>query len=446
MGKYFGTDGFRGEAGVSLTAHSAYKIGRYLGYAHSNAERRARIVVGKDTRRSSYMLEYALAAGVCASGGDVYLMHVTTTPSVSYAVRTEGFDVGVMISASHNPYYDNGIKLMRSDGEKMDEQECLKIEQYLDSPDELPLATRDKIGRTVDYVLARNRYTGYLISLSKHSYKGLRVGIDGANGAAWSLARSIFDTLGAKTCVIGDTPNGTNINLKSGSTDMKALCELVVREGLDIGFAFDGDADRCLAVNERGEIMRGEHILYFMSKYLRAQGEPGCEQIVTTVMSNLALTAALKKEGIGVRVCGVGDRFVYEAMDTCGAALGGEESGHIIFKKHGTTGDGLITAIKIMEALIESKGRASELSRGLKLYPQLMRNVKVVDKARTMADKRLLSAVALQEKALHGEGRVLVRASGTEPLVRIMVESQDEGVCASVADALEDIVRLTQTE
>ena len=364
MGKYFGTDGFRGEANVGLTVEHAFRIGRFLG-AYFSADRRARIVIGKDTRLSSYMFEYALVAGLCASGADAYLLHVTTTPSVSYVVRSEDFDAGIMISASHNPYYDNGIKLINSSGEKMSDDVTDKIEKYLDSNDGLPLATRDGIGRTVDYVIGRNRYTGYIISLARHSYKGMKIAIDAANGASWMLAKSIFDTLGAKTYTIGNAPDGTNINNGCGSTHMERISQLVRECGCDIGFAFDGDVDRCLAVDERGEVINGENILYFSAKYLHGCGALAKNTVVTTVMSNLGLKDSLEREGIDCIFTDVGDRFVWEAMRDGGYSLGGEESGHIIFSKFATTGDGLITAIKIMEILIESKLSASRLSDGL---------------------------------------------------------------------------------
>ena len=430
MGRYFGTDGFRGEAGRELTALAAYKIGRYLGHRAAATGERGRIVIGKDTRLSSYMLEYALAAGVCASGSDAYLLHVTTTPSVSYITRCDGFSAGVMISASHNPYSDNGIKLVGREGEKLSEDFTDGIEEYIDTEgDPLPTAVGNKIGRTVDYVLGRNRYTGYLISLSRHSYKGLRVGLDAANGAAWMIAKSVFDTLGAKTYVIGDTPSGTNINDGVGSTKIGALSELVRRERLDIGFAFDGDADRCLAVDSRGEVLTGEHILYFMAKYLRTQGELEGNTVVTTVMSNLALSDALAQEGIRTLTSDVGDRFVWELMSESGATLGGEESGHIIFRKMGVTGDGLITAIRIMEALIESKKPSSSLSEGLVLYPQLTRSVRVADKDKALTHPAVIRAREEVEESLRGRGRVLLRKSGTEPVVRIMVECPDRDEC-----------------
>lgn len=435
MGKYFGTDGFRGEANVILTVEHAFKIGKYLG-AHSRDGERARIVIGKDTRLSSYMLEYALVAGLTSVGADAYLLHVTTTPSISYVVRSEGFDGGIMISASHNPYTDNGIKLINRSGEKMSDEFTDEIEKYLDSPDDIPLATGDSIGRTVDYVLGRNRYTGYIISLARHSYKGLCIGLDAANGSAWMLAKSIFDALGAKTYVIGNEPCGTNINEGCGSTHIDALCSLVKREGLDIGFAFDGDADRCLAVDEKGEVISGEGILYFAAKYLRSRGALQGNAVVTTVMSNLGLRDALEREGIECVCTDVGDRFVWEAMRKGGYSLGGEESGHIIFAANATTGDGLITAIKIMEVLIESKLPASRLSEGLIMYPQLTRSVRVRDKERAITDPAVQNAYQEAQKTLHGVGRVLLRKSGTEPVVRVMAEHPDERVCRGAVDLI----------
>lgn len=427
MGKYFGTDGFRGEANVSLTADHAYKIGRYLGYHFGQG---SKIAIGKDTRKSSYMLEYAVAAGICASGADAYLLHVTTTPSVSYVTRTEDFSCGVMISASHNPYTDNGIKIINSSGEKASDALTDKIEEYIDSEGgTLPLATGENIGRTVDYAQGRNRYTGYLISLARHSYKGLRIGLDGANGSAWMLAKSVFDTLGAKTYVIGCEPNGTNINLGVGSTHIGALSELVKREGLDVGFAFDGDADRCLAVDECGELISGENILYFMAKHLQREGKLQGDTVVTTVMSNIGLSHALKSCGIAVSVTDVGDRFVWERMTEVGASLGGEESGHIIFSSYATTGDGLITAIKITEALIESKGKASRLSDGLTLFPQMTRNIRAKNKDAVMSCESVKEALSMAEKMLCGEGRILLRKSGTEPVVRIMAEAKSAELC-----------------
>ena len=429
MGKYFGTDGFRGRAGDKLTAMHAFKIGRYLG-AYYSKEHKAKIVIGKDTRRSSYMLEYALVSGLCASGADAYLLHVTTTPSVAYVTRTEDFDCGIMISASHNPYYDNGIKLINSRGEKMSDRICDDIEKYLDSEnDSLPFALDCEIGRTVDYVLGRNRYTGYILSLAKHSYAGIRIGIDSANGSTWMLAKSIFDALGAKTYVIGNMPNGTNINDSCGSTHTEALSELVMREGLDIGFAFDGDADRCLAVDENGKIITGDHILYFSAKYMKSGGELFDNTVVTTVMSNYGLYKALDSLGIKYIKTDVGDRFVYEAMKGGGYSLGGEESGHIIYSKYASTGDGLITAIKIMEVLIESKEPASHLLHGFTKYPQITRNLKVRDKDAPLSDSEVRSALLRAEEMLGADGRILIRKSGTEPVIRIMAECRSEELC-----------------
>ena len=433
MGKYFGTDGFRGEANVTLTVEHAFNIGKFLG-ASTTGGGKARIVIGKDTRLSSYMLEYALVAGLTAVGADAYLLHVTTTPSVSYVVRSEGFDAGIMISASHNPYTDNGIKLINRYGEKMSDDVTDKIEKYLDFPDGIPLAMGEDIGRTIDYVLGRNRYTGYILSLARHSYKGLKVGLDAANGSAWMLAKSIFDALGARTYVIGNEPSGTNINLGCGSTHADSLCALVRREGLDVGFAFDGDADRCLAVDECGRVITGEGILYAAAKYLKSRGALHESTVVTTVMSNLGLADALKSESIECVSTDVGDRFVWEAMREGGYSLGGEESGHIIFSKYATTGDGLITAIKLMEILIESKLPASRLCDGLIMYPQLTKSVRVLDKSAAISDKTVQNAYEEAKKTLHGVGRILLRPSGTEPVVRIMAEHPDEEICRAAVD------------
>ncbi len=435
MGKYFGTDGFRGVAGKELTALMAYKIGRFLG-AISTGGKRGKIAIGKDTRLSSYMLEYAICAGAVASGADVYLLHVSTTPSVSYITRCDGFDYGVMISASHNPYYDNGIKIVGKDGEKVGDDFTREIEEYIDSEDTLPTPSHDKIGKTYDYVHGRNRYTGYLISLSKHSYRGYRVGIDSANGASWMLASSIFETLGAEVYSIGNSPTGTNINYECGSTHIEALQELVRREGLDIGFAFDGDADRCLAVDSNGEVIGGEAILLASAKHLKKNGELP-NGVVSTIMSNLSLKLALESEGIPYFSCDVGDRFVYEKMLKVGATLGGEESGHIIYKKHSATGDGLITAIKLMEILIESKTKSSEITRALTLLPQKTRSVRVISRDEAINSKKLSIIKNECEGELSGQGRILVRKSGTEPVIRLMVEAETIERCQSILDRLE---------
>ena len=441
MGKYFGTDGFRGEANKDLTAEQAFKVGRYLGW-HYGKERKCRVVIGKDTRRSSYMLEYALATGLTSSGADAYLLHVTTTPSVSYIVRTDDFDCGIMISASHNPYYDNGIKLINSRGEKMSESITADIEAYLDGRiGELPLATRENIGRTVDYAAGRNRYTGYIISLAKNSYRGVKVGLDSSNGSTWMLAKNIFDTLGAETYVIGNAPNGLNINENCGSTHIEALRELVVEKKLDIGFAFDGDADRCLAVCENGDVLTGDHILWICARYMKAEGKLTKNTVVSTVMSNMGLYSALKSEGIESVVTDVGDRFVYEAMKKGGYSLGGEESGHIIFTKFASTGDGLITAIKLMEAYMESSLAASKLADGFVRYPQITVNIPVENKEAAVNDDEVLSEKAAAEKLLGEDGRVLLRKSGTEPVVRVMVEAKGETLCERAAGQIAEVIR-----
>lgn len=443
MGKYFGTDGFRGEANVTLTVEHAYKVGRFLGwyFGKDKQEQKAHIVIGKDTRLSSYMFEYSLVAGLVASGADAYLLHVTTTPSVSYIARVDEFDCGIMISASHNPYYDNGIKLINSDGEKMSQDVIDQIEKYLDGEIEIPFALRDNIGKTVDYVNGRNRYMGYLIGLAEYSFKGFEVGIDAANGSAWALAKAVFDALGAHTYVIHAEPNGLNINEDSGSTHMEALQKLVVDKGLDIGLAFDGDADRCLAVDEHGNILTGDHIIYMYAKYMKSKGTLKDNTVVATVMSNLGFFKALEAEGIDCVVTDVGDKNVYAAMVKDNYRLGGEQSGHIILSKFATTGDGLITAIKLMEVIIASKKSVGTLASGMKEYPQILINVKVADKNAAMENEEVLAEVKKTEELLAGDGRVLVRKSGTEPLVRVMVEAKDNVTCREMAEHLAEFIK-----
>jgi len=443
MGKYFGTDGFRGEANKNLTAEHAYKIGRFLGwyYKHKEDEERCKVVIGKDTRRSSYMFEYALVAGLTASGADAYLLHVTTTPSVSYVARTEGFDCGIMISASHNPYFDNGIKLINHNGEKMDEETILKVEEYLDDKiGEIPYASRDKIGCTVDYAAGRNRYIGYLISLATRSYRDVKVGLDCANGSSWMIAKSVFDALGAKTYVINNQPDGLNINTNCGSTHIEGLQKLVKENGLDVGFAFDGDADRCLCVDENGDIVDGDAILYIYGCYMKERGKLLGNKIVTTVMSNFGLYKALDEVGIEYEKTAVGDKYVYENMITNGYRLGGEQSGHIIFKKYATTGDGILTALKMMEVMLEKKATLSKLREAFTVYPQVLKNVRVKDKALAQADTDVQNAVSKVAKELGDNGRILVRESGTEPIVRVMVEAGDLDTCKKYVDSVVDVI------
>lgn len=442
MGKYFGTDGFRGEANVNLTADHAYQIGRFLGcyYSRQNANG-AKIVIGKDTRRSSYMLEYALAAGITASGADAYLLHVTTTPSVSFVTRTDGFDCGVMISASHNPYYDNGIKLLNGSGEKMEQEVLDKIEAHLDSREQLPFAQREKLGSTVDYVAGRNRYVGYLISLGRFSFKGLRIGLDCANGAAWNMARTIFEALGAKTYLIGTEPDGLNINAGVGSTHMEKLQQLVLEKGLDVGFAYDGDADRCLCVDEKGNIVTGDHILYILGQYMRDRGQLDNNTVVTTVMSNFGLYKAFDKIGIDYAKTKVGDKYVYEYMALNGCRLGGEQSGHIIISKYANTGDGILTSLKIMEVIMAKKQTLSELCRGLKIYPQELKNVRVKDKTQAQNDPAVQAAVAQVAEKLGDTGRILVRESGTEPVIRVMVEAPTQEECENYVNQVIAVIQ-----
>lgn len=455
MGKYFGTDGFRGEANENLTADHAYKIGRFLGWYYGEKKRQnhdmtpARIVIGKDTRRSSYMFEYTLVGGLVASGADAYLLHVTTTPSVAYVARTDNFDCGIMISASHNPYYDNGIKLINGNGEKMDEETIALVEAYLDGEvevfgkryQEVPFAQKDQIGCTVDYVAGRNRYVGYLISLGVYSFKGVKVGLDCANGSAWNIAKSVFDALGAKTYVINAQPDGTNINTNAGSTHIEGLQEYVVANGLDVGFAYDGDADRCLCVDENGNLIDGDAILYIYGKYMKERGKLLTNTVVTTVMSNFGLYKAFDELGIGYAKTAVGDKYVYEYMNENGCRLGGEQSGHIIFSKYASTGDGILTSLKLMEVMMSRKAKMSQLMEGLTIYPQVLENVRVVDKTAAQEDPDVQEAVKAVEEALGNTGRILVRESGTEPLLRVMVEAETKEECQKYVDQVVRVVK-----
>lgn len=443
MGKYFGTDGFRGEANVTLTVEDAYKVGRFLGwyYGQKTKADRCRIVIGKDTRRSSYMFEYSLVSGLTASGADVYLLHVTTTPSVSYVVRTEEFDCGIMISASHNPYYDNGIKVINGRGEKLEEETIEKIESYLDGEmGEIPFAKRDAIGRTVDYAAGRNRYIGYLISLATRSFKNMRVGLDCANGSASAIAKNVFDALGAETHVINNTPDGLNINTNCGSTHIEGLQKYVVENHLDVGFAYDGDADRCLAVDSEGKLVDGDKILYVCGKYMKEQGTLVNNTVVTTVMSNFGLYKAFERDGISYEKTAVGDKYVYENMSQNGHCLGGEQSGHIIFSKHATTGDGILTSLKLMEVILEKKETLAKLADEVQIYPQVLKNVRVKDKEAAQADCDVQAEVQKVSDALGDTGRILVRPSGTEPLIRVMVEAPTDEICGKyVAQVVEMI-------
>ena len=444
MGKYFGTDGFRGEANVVLTVEHAYKVGRFLGwyYGKNHADQKAKVVIGKDTRRSSYMFEYSLVAGLTASGADVYLLHVTTTPSVSYVTRLDDFDCGIMISASHNPYYDNGIKLINGKGEKMDEETILKIEAYIDGEtDEIPFATKDQIGCTVDYSAGRNRYIGYLISLATRSYRNMRVGLDCSNGSAWMIAKSVFDALGAKTYVINASPDGTNINMNCGSTHIEVLQEFVREKGLDVGFAYDGDADRCICVDENGDVVNGDLILYIYGCYMKERGKLLNNTVVTTVMSNFGLYKAFDAVGIDYEKTAVGDKYVYENMMKNGHRIGGEQSGHIIFSKYATTGDGILTSIKMMEVMLEKKTTLSKLAEPVHIYPQLLINVRVADKKEARENEAVCAAVDAVSQSLGDDGRILVRESGTEPVIRVMVEASSDELCKKYVYQVVDVIK-----
>ena len=442
MGKYFGTDGFRGEANNNLTFEHAVKIGRFLGWYFGAKEgKKAKVVIGKDTRRSSYMFEYALCTGLMASGADAYIMHVTTTPSVAYITRIDDFDCGIMISASHNPYYDNGIKLLNSKGEKMEEETLLKVEEYIDDKLEIPVAHKNEIGRTVDYVAGRNRYIGYLISMSKYSFKDVKVGLDVSNGAAWQIAKGVFDALGAKTYVINDNPDGFNINTDCGSTHIEHLQKFVVDNGLDVGFAYDGDADRCLAVDEKGNVVTGDHIIYMYGCYMKERGKLLNNKVVATIMSNFGLFKALDKVGIEYDKTSVGDKYVYENMVTTGNRIGGEESGHIIFAKYATTGDGILTSLKLMEVMLAKEKPMSELAAPMVMYPQVLKNVKVKSKPDAKNDPDVQNEVSKVSEALGENGRILLRESGTEPVIRVMVEAGSTEECEKYVDRVIDVIR-----
>ena len=442
MGKYFGTDGFRGEANKDLTFEHAIKIGRFLGWYYGAREgKKAKVVIGKDTRRSSYMFEYALCTGLMAAGADAYIMHVTTTPSVSYITRVDKFDCGIMISASHNPYYDNGIKIVNGNGEKMDEETLLLIEDYIDGKTEVPVAERDAIGRTVDYVAGRNRYIGYLVSLAKYSFKDVKVGLDVANGAAWSIAKAVFDALGAQTFVMNNNPDGYNINTDCGSTHIEHLQKFVVDNGLDIGFAYDGDADRCLCVDEKGNVVTGDHILYIYGLYMKERGKLLNNKVVTTVMSNMGLYKALEAVGIEYDQTAVGDKYVWENMVETGNCIGGEQSGHIIFSKYETTGDGILTSLKMMEVMLAKDKPLSELAAPVVFYPQVLKNVRVKSKPDAQNDPDVQAQVQKVAEDLGDDGRILVRESGTEPVIRVMVEAGSDDTCEKLVDSVIDVIK-----
>ncbi len=444
MGKYFGTDGFRGEANKDLTVEHAFKVGRYLGYYYGkkNPEGKAKVVIGKDTRRSSYMFEYALVAGLTASGADAYLMHVTPTPSVSYIVRSDNFDCGIMISASHNPYYDNGIKVINGMGYKLEAAVEEEIEAYIDGEiGEIPLATRDNIGKTVDYTMGRNRYIGYLMTIPTRPFKNMRVGLDTANGASYLIAKSVFDALGAKTYIINNDPDGFNINTECGSTHIEKLQAFVKENNLDVGFAYDGDADRCLCVDDKGEIVDGDKILYVCGRYLKDKGELNNNTVVTTVMSNLGLYKAFDKKGINYEKTAVGDKYVFENMMENGHSIGGEQSGHIIFSKYATTGDGVLTSLMIMEVILGRKVKLSELFNSLTIFPQLLVNIKVTSKDDVMNDPDILKLNDEIAEELGDDGRLLLRKSGTEPVIRVMVEAGTDELCKKYVDRMVDFIK-----
>lgn len=445
MGRYFGTDGFRGEANIDLTAEHAYKIGRFIGRYYNeckkNTDENAKIVIGKDTRKSSYMFEYSLVAGLTASGADAYLLHVTTTPSVAYIAKVDGFDCGIVISASHNPFYDNGIKLINGKGEKISTEFTDLVEDYLDGKENIPFAEKEKIGKTVDYISGRNRYIGYLISLGLYSFRGRRIGLDCANGSSWNIAKAVFDALGAETYVINASPDGLNINKNCGSTHIDSLRKFVVENKLDAGFAFDGDADRCLCIDEEGNVLTGDAIMYICARYMKNNGTLAQNTVVTTVMSNYGLYKAFEKIGINYSVTDVGDKNVYDRMIEKGYSLGGEESGHIIFSQYASTGDGILTSLKIMEVMIASGKKLSVLANDFEAYPHKLINVRVKNKSAVKNDREIMKKVDEINSQLTGKGRLLIRESGTEPVIRIMTEAESEEICRKYTELIAKMIK-----
>jgi len=440
MGKYFGTDGFRGEVNKNLTALHAYKIGEFLASYFVKNNGNKKFIIGRDTRISGSMLEAAISAGLNACGGDAYILGVTTTPSVAYLAKCEGFACGIMISASHNPYYDNGIKLINSKGEKMEESIISLIEDYIDSKIDVNYASKDNIGKIIDYKEGKNKYINHLISLGPN-LKGLNIGLDLANGSATSAAKQIFDTLGANTTIINSNPDGFNINTNCGSTHIEGLANLVKENKLDCGFAYDGDADRCLMVDEYGNILSGDHILYIYANYLKSENELKNNTVVTTVMSNFGLYKALDIKHISYAKTKVGDKYVYEYMKENDCMIGGEQSGHIIFFKDASTGDGILTSLKMLEVIVNTNKKLSELVKDLDIYPQVLINIKVTDKAKAQQDPKVVEAVKAVEKELGDSGRILVRESGTEPLVRVMVEAKSQAECEKLARRVIDVIK-----
>lgn len=454
-GKYFGTDGFRGEANADLTAEQAFKIGRFLGWYYASAlsgcrdrNYRPRIAIGKDTRRSSYMLEYAIASGITSSGADAYMLHVTTTPSVSYVTRLDEFDCGVMISASHNPYYDNGIKLINRYGEKMDDSTLALVEAYLDGKlnllgveGDLPLAHKERVGAIIDFVAGRNRYVGYLISVVTQSFRNKKIALDCANGASWMIAPAVFEALGAQVSVINAQPDGQNINRNAGSTHIEYLSAYVKENHYDIGFAFDGDADRCIAVDENGNVVDGDKIMFILANMLKRRGGLEGNMLVTTVMSNAGLHKACKDIGVNTIQTAVGDKYVYEAMLKHGYSLGGEQSGHIIVQKYATTGDGILTALMVMEEVLDRKTTLGKLASAVTIYPQVLRNVRVSDKAAVLADADIKAKIEKITEDFGDTGRILLRKSGTEPLIRVMAEGEDLDLCEHYVNSVIEMIK-----
>ncbi|HEP1617358.1 phosphoglucosamine mutase [Streptococcus pyogenes] len=444
MGKYFGTDGVRGEANVELTPELAFKLGRFGGYVLSQHEtERPKVFVARDTRISGEMLEPALIAGLLSVGIEVYKLGVLATPGVSYLVRTEKASAGVMISASHNPALDNGIKFFGNDGFKLADDQELEIEALLDAPeDTLPRPSAEGLGTLVDYPEGLRKYEKFLVTTGT-DLSGMTVALDTANGAASVSARDVFLDLNAEIAVIGEKPNGLNINDGVGSTHPEQLQELVRETGADLGLAFDGDSDRLIAVDETGEIVDGDRIMFIIGKYLSEKGLLAHNTIVTTVMSNLGFHKALDKQGINKAITAVGDRYVVEEMRSSGYNLGGEQSGHVIIMDYNTTGDGQLTAIQLAKVMKETGKSLSELAAEVTIYPQKLVNIRVENsmKDRAMEVPAIANIIAKMEDEMAGNGRILVRPSGTEPLLRVMAEAPTDAEVDYYVDTIADVVR-----
>ncbi|MCM3716088.1 phosphoglucosamine mutase [Halalkalibacter oceani] len=441
MGNYFGTDGVRGVANTELTPELAFKLGRMGGYVLTKHTEKPRVIIGRDTRISGEMLESALIAGLLSIGAEVMRLGVISTPGVAFLTKALSANAGVMISASHNPVPDNGIKFFGPDGFKLLDEQEQEIERYLDSEDELPRPTGGALGQVSDYYEGGQKYLQFLKQTVQEDFSGIHIALDCAHGSASSLAPHLFADLEADISTMGTAPNGVNINDGCGSTHPEALSTFVLERGAQIGLAFDGDADRLIAVDEKGQIVDGDKIMFICAKYMKEQGWLKHGTVVSTVMSNLGFYKALEEEGIIAKQTAVGDRYVMEEMRKGGYNLGGEQSGHIIFLDHITTGDGLLSALQLVNIMKMTNKPLSELAAQMQTYPQKLVNIRVSDKHAVSENEAVKAAIDKVEDDMNGEGRVLVRPSGTEPLVRVMVEAQSEELCDRYVDEIATVVK-----